>query len=232
MNKVKALQKENSTLEKELDKVYSDDYSNMIVYMRGTKINGFHQEEIRNDLINLLLEGQKRGESLEDVFGQDKQAFIDDVIASAPTMTATENFLSQLSLVLTLILNFSFIFIFGDLLTFFLEHLVKHNQVPLRMTITWLDLISMLVIIGVSIAIVKMIIKGTYILSDKVMRRRFIFYCLLIFILIFSLLFLNQSINSNILEGPIWYYLPLCGLLALAKFAVSYYYDKTYNRPL
>ncbi|MFZ2483040.1 MAG: hypothetical protein WAW70_02855, partial [Streptococcus parauberis] len=81
MNKVKALQKENGRLEDGIKEVYSKDYTDMIVYLRGAKINDYHQEEIRNDLVSLLLEGQDRGESLEDIFGQDKQAFIDDVIA-------------------------------------------------------------------------------------------------------------------------------------------------------
>ncbi|WP_447450289.1 hypothetical protein [Streptococcus hongkongensis] len=232
MNKVKALQKENNKLEKAIMEAYSQDYTNMIVYLRGAKINEFHQEEIRNDLITLLLEGQKRGDSLEDIFGQDKQAFIDDVIASVPKMTRKESILNTLDLLLLLVFIFLVIFLAGDILTYILEGLVNHNHPTLRMTISWLDLATMLLTITVSIAIVEMIVKGTYTLSDKVMRRRFIFFCILSIIPIFCLSFIMPSLNRDIIQGPIWYYLPLCGLLALAKFAVSSYLDKTYNRPL
>ncbi|WP_133297145.1 hypothetical protein [Streptococcus parauberis] len=232
MNKVKALQKENGRLEDGIKEVYSKDYTDMIVYLRGAKINDYHQEEIRNDLVSLLLEGQDRGESLEDIFGQDKQAFIDDVIASVPKMNATENFLRHLNMILLLVFNFSLIFLAGDILTYCLERIVNHKSPEFTMTITWLDILLMIVIIIVSIAIVEMIVKGTYSLTDKAMRRRFIVYCLPIIMIIFGLPFLNRSLDVSVLHGPIWYYLPLGGLLALAKFGLSNYLDKTYNTPL
>lgn len=232
MNQVKRLQKENGKLEEGIKEAYSKDYTDMIVYLRGAKINDYHQEEIRNDLVTLLLEGQDRGQSLEDIFGQDKQAFIDDVIASVPKMTAKENFLSQVNMILLLVFAYSLIFLAGDILTYCLERLVNHKSPALTMTITWLDLLLMIVIIIISIAIVDMIVTGTYTLSDKSMRIRYILYCLPILMIIIGLPLLNQSLNTSVLYGSIWYYLLLCGLLALVKFVLSNYLDKTYNTDL
>ncbi|WNZ88654.1 hypothetical protein QYR55_01850 [Streptococcus iniae] len=83
MHKVKKLQKENNLLEKGIHATHQEAYTNMIICLRGAEINPYHQELIRNDLVTLLLDGQERQATLDDVFGEDKHLFMDQVMAAS-----------------------------------------------------------------------------------------------------------------------------------------------------
>lgn len=83
MNKKwKQLNKKNTNQEKlitaENDKIYTP----LIIYLRGSHIPEYEQERVRQDLINITLSAQERGESLAAVIGDDYQQFCDEIIAA------------------------------------------------------------------------------------------------------------------------------------------------------
>lgn len=87
MDKLKKLQKENTLLEGRIDNSNNQTYTDMIVYLRGASISPYHQELIRNDIVNMLLEAQERQASLVSVFGEDRHDFINQVIKSTPKIS-------------------------------------------------------------------------------------------------------------------------------------------------
>ncbi|MGM0523556.1 MAG: hypothetical protein ACQER2_05885, partial [Bacillota bacterium] len=63
MNKLtKELLKKNNTREKAIFKSNNDIYTNMIVYLRGSDLTEYDQEVVRADIIELILDGQQRGD--------------------------------------------------------------------------------------------------------------------------------------------------------------------------
>jgi len=85
--KTKKLNKLNNELDKQIAKENQEDFTNMICYLRGANISEYDQELVRQDLTEMLLSAQNRGESIHSVFGEDFKAFCDDVIASLPEKT-------------------------------------------------------------------------------------------------------------------------------------------------
>lgn len=110
---VRNMQKESTALEKGVKKENDKDYTNMIVYLRGARISLLSQEMIRRDLLNMLLDGQERGEGINEIFGNDLKGFLDEIIESHPVELKKDN-----NLLLTL-KNFFLvfgIFLFAEIL--------------------------------------------------------------------------------------------------------------------
>ena len=62
-------------------------------YIRTAPINGYQQECIRRDILQMLLDADAQGRTAEDVLGADYRAFCDSVIAEAPPLTSRERLL-------------------------------------------------------------------------------------------------------------------------------------------
>ena len=103
MDKLKKLQKENTLLEGRIDNSNNQTYTDMIVYLRGASISPYHQELIRNDIVNMLLEAQERQASLVSVFGEDRHDFINQVIKSTPKISKKEETLQRWDLAILLL---------------------------------------------------------------------------------------------------------------------------------
>lgn len=91
MNKqTNELNRLNNELDKQLnaenDKVLTD----IICYMRIANISEYNQEVIRQDLLEMVLSAQKRGENIQTVIGEDYKVFCDNIIASLPPQSIKE----------------------------------------------------------------------------------------------------------------------------------------------
>lgn len=69
-------------LSRQLDEDYEKVYTDMVVYIRTSPLTEAEAEEIINDILVMMLEGQARGASVTAVFGEDYQGFCDAMIAS------------------------------------------------------------------------------------------------------------------------------------------------------
>lgn len=82
----KALLAENNALERGLtaenDKILTD----IVVYLRAAAISEYQQELVRRDITHMMLDGQARGASMQQVLGDDYQAFCEQVIAALPPL--------------------------------------------------------------------------------------------------------------------------------------------------
>lgn len=153
MKSLTALRKQNSLLEKQLPNHFKEDYVNMILYLRGANISTREIEQVRCDILGILLEGSQRNEMLTDLIGDDLKQFCDEVIKQLPKFSLKQQiaefgvtFIMASAILLTIHLVFN-----KDLISHFLSgH--YHNLI---ITYSWSDLINMLLIIIVSISVVN-----------------------------------------------------------------------------
>lgn len=148
----KALLKENNELENKLGKEENDILTDIVVYIRGSKISEYDQEIVRRDITNMLIEGQERGQAVRDVIGDDYKAFCDAVIAEMPEMTAKERVLNAVQIAL---MCFGII-----LLIWFVFSLVRGSFREVYITLG--DIVSGVVIILSAIGIVMAITKDVF----------------------------------------------------------------------
>lgn len=82
--RTRQLLKENNESCKQLNAESDNILTDIVVYIRGTNISDYQQELVRRDITQMLLEGEHRGDSVQDVIGEDYKSFCDSVVAEVP----------------------------------------------------------------------------------------------------------------------------------------------------
>ena len=83
----------NNELDKQLNAQNNKVMEDIIGYLRGANISEYNQELIRQDLLEMFLSAQKRGENIQNVISEDYKVFCDNVIASLPPRKTKERVL-------------------------------------------------------------------------------------------------------------------------------------------
>lgn len=98
MNKLtRKLRDENNELEKQLSEEANAVLTDIVVYIRYANISEFNQERVRRDIDEMLLEGERRGQSVDDIIGGDYKTFCDSVISEVPQLTAAQKTMTVVS---------------------------------------------------------------------------------------------------------------------------------------
>ena len=98
MNKAaRMLRDENNELELGLSSEANDVMTDIVVYIRCANISEFNQERVRRDIDEMLLEGERRGQSVDDIIGGDYKTFCDSVISEVPQLTAAQKTMTVVS---------------------------------------------------------------------------------------------------------------------------------------
>ena len=82
--KCRELLKINNKLEKGILKENNELYTDMIVYIRGSEMTNYDQELVRGDLIQMIIDGQNRGDNIENVIGENYKNICDEIIETMP----------------------------------------------------------------------------------------------------------------------------------------------------
>jgi|GEM_PF-1164535 len=90
----KALMKNNNKKEKEILKENQEIYTNMVIYLRGSDMTEYNQELIRGDLIDMIIDGQNRGDNIQKVMGENYKEICDEIISTMPQKTTIEKIMS------------------------------------------------------------------------------------------------------------------------------------------
>ena len=91
MNKItKSMLKKNNSREEAILNENQEIYTNMVVYLRGSDLTEYNQEVVREDLIELILDGQERGDDIQKVMGSNYKEICDDIIDAMPKMSGKE----------------------------------------------------------------------------------------------------------------------------------------------
>lgn len=97
--KTKELNRINNSLDKQVNPENREAFTDMICYLRGGNISEYDQEVVRQDLTEMVISAQLRGENISSAIGEDYKAFCDDVIASLPPKTSKQKMIEIFDLV-------------------------------------------------------------------------------------------------------------------------------------
>lgn len=128
-----------------------------MVYIRNANISEYNKEIVRRDIIQMLLDGEKRGQSPSDVIGDDYKAFCDDVISEMPQLSAKERILTSIRDVLPAICA-----LFGIWIVFSLISSLINGEDWTHIPLTVFELIAGAVIVIVAQLIVVYITKYSF----------------------------------------------------------------------
>lgn len=115
--KTKRLLAENNSREKALSQESQAVMTDLVVYLRGQNISLHHQEEVRWDIQEMVLEAENRGETIAQVIGEDYQTFCDEIVAALPPRTWKERGLDALETLLPSIAILAALWVGFSLLT-------------------------------------------------------------------------------------------------------------------
>ena len=80
MNKAtKQLLEDNNRREKQLSPENQKVLTDIVAYLRGSSAPMYRQEQVHQDILDMLLEGEQRGQTAEEVIGEDYQSFCDEI---------------------------------------------------------------------------------------------------------------------------------------------------------
>lgn len=82
--KTKLLLEENNRLEEALSPESNALLTDMVVYLRGSHISTWEQEQVRRDLTQMLLDAEARGDNPDAVIGPDPKSLCDSIIEALP----------------------------------------------------------------------------------------------------------------------------------------------------
>ena len=169
MNKqTKEINRLNNKLDKQLnaenDKVLTD----MICYLRVANISEYNQEVIRQDLLEMLLSAQKRGENIQTVIGEDYKVFCDNIIANLPPQGIKEKILGILN---TIFLCTSILGIFNIITSrdtiFLIRNMITGEPLNFQIAVSIGSLITYGFIIAAAFIIVRVICKTSFKYAKK-----------------------------------------------------------------
>ena len=154
MNKeTKKLLKENNLREKLLSPESQSAMTDIVVYLRGRDLSQYHQEEVRRDIQEMVLEAEGRGEDMKTVIGEDYKTFCDEIVSAFPPRSKKEKVLEQLDILLSA---------WGILMVIWLVKSLVSNGMTGPLTLTLGQLISWAVILVVAEAIVWWVTRTAF----------------------------------------------------------------------
>ena len=188
--RTRQLLNENNALENRIQNPENKEIlTNMVVYIRAANISPYDQEKVRRDITGMILDGEHRGAHIKEVIGEDYRLFCDAVIAEIPKPTGRARILSfcrDLFLLTGMLLA---------LWLFFqcIQQLIKPSTWPYA-TLTAGNLISGLLILALSTALVQAICKNAFPTDTGPKKKE----ALLFFLLLFFAMLLCMGANAFI----------------------------------
>ena len=155
--KTRELNRSNNALDQQINAENKEAFTDMICYLRVSKISAYHQELVRHDLTEMVLSAQQRGKNIREVIGEDYKGFCDNVIASLPPETLRQRFIDFFDTVCWClsILGLINIVISSD-------NAVTGNPMDFSISISVGSVISIGIIIAAASVIVIMITKNAF----------------------------------------------------------------------
>lgn len=160
--KTKTLNQENNELDKRLTKENNVVMIDMICYLRVANISEYNQEVVRQDLLQMALSAQERGEDIKTLIGGDYKSFCDEVIAALPQKSQKERVLDFIDtfLLSTSILGAIHIVMSKETIDL-IHNAVTGQQLNFQMPISLGNLLSYAIILATAFLIVHVIGKNS-----------------------------------------------------------------------
>src|SRR5699024_4836566 len=100
MNKTtKQLLEENNRRGEQLTQENQKILVDIVAYLRSSSDSTYQQELVHRDILDMLQEGEARGQTAAQVIGEDYQAFCDEILAELPKRSMKQRIVYALSTV-------------------------------------------------------------------------------------------------------------------------------------
>lgn len=183
------LRKKNNEFDKLLSKENSTIMTDIVAYLRVSNIKDSQIEEIRQDLLEMVINAQNRGEPITSVIPAEYKAFCDDIIKSAQLKSLRDKVFENVSILargLAIMLGINIVL--SKYTSNFLKRLFKGEPLDLYFPINVGLLLATVVIISAAYLIVVFIGKKSFRLTElsteqkmqpkrKTNRKRFLWGC-------------------------------------------------------
>lgn len=210
----KALLKENNERERLLFPDFQSVQTDMVVYLRASRLPVSLQETVRRDILDMFLEGQERGASPAAIIGMDYKAFCDAILKELP-----QN--NRRTQTLCTVRDTSLIFCAGMGALFLPDlagALLTHTPV---LTFTLGKLFFLAILIAFAYVLVENICKNAFTPDEKqksLAKNMHFLWLFLGFILLFFL-------KKPAWEIPFWMPLLVCAALLLCYKLLDHFLD-------
>lgn len=217
-NKIKELRKENNRLDEKLNKEYQDVLTDMIVYIRGSKINEYNQELVYQDLVTMMLDSQERKQEVKELIGEDYKEFCDNILSEIPEETKEEKYITRIR---NGLLYFSVIF--SMFLLMKIKDIIGGNITFKEIPITLGELIIGFILIVIAILMVEYISKNSFKIENK--KEKFIKF-LVLWIIFMAVIVIPIFIKGVIITLPLIMYISLLLLALIVYRLLDKYLEK------
>lgn len=213
--KCKKLLKSNIKREKEIHGDNAKIYSNMIVYLRSADMSRYNQELVREDLIQMIVDGQNRGDDINKIMGNNYKEICDDIMEALPRKTKKEKIAAALELSLSSVWILGIIYI-GKVI---LENIITKND-------NWVfnlylgDIINMSIIVLAANLVVYYLSKNAFKTKDK---NSFFMIWLMVMIIMGITLLVSKILNYSVVNMPITMALAIVAVFFVLEKLVSAY---------
>lgn len=201
--KCRELLKSNNKREKEIYKNNEKIYTDMIVYLRGSDMTEYNQELVREDLIQMIIDGQNRGDDIQKVIGENYKEVCDEIIETMPKKTTFEKVIGIVEMSTSSIWILGMIYI----IRLAIGNFITHNE-SWNFSLSIGDIINILIVISLANIFVNYICKTS--LNNKKENKVVSFLktwvvCMLILgIMVICAYYLNYTIvNISIISAVI-----------------------------
>lgn len=209
--------KENKQLEMKLTKENQEIMTDLVCYIRASNISMYHQEQVRYDLIHMLLDGQAQSRTANEIFGDDFQQFCDEIIGELPNIRLSTRMLIMLGHMCL------YIGILGTILLVRNSITALFNGFFPLLTFTLSDIFFIVLILTVSISLVQYICKTSIADTDKRKMGILLFSGIGLALLASCLsLFLFPNVSISI---SFYFLLPLLALLYMGNLIIDHFYE-------
>lgn len=176
-SRIKKLNEQNNLLDKQISEENQEVFTNMICYLRVSNISEYEIEVVRQDLTEMILSAQSRGENINSLFNGDYKQFCDNVIENLPPKskkTKTTDALDIICWCLSILFAINII-ISKDTLAI-MKAFVKNTTVKWNISVSIGSTVSIVLIIVAANVIVNQIMKNAF--SKEIKHKKTIaFVC-------------------------------------------------------
>lgn len=208
--------KRNYELSKKLSKDYAYIYGEIVIYLRTSKLSDVDAEDAISDILAMLIDGQERNATIEEILGDDLQGFCDNIIASYESGQKKFNLREKLQTILIVI----FMGVFWDYVSTEIPKIIKGTQSYLTFNYSSSMLLNT-IIMGFSVIILfKYLIKANLSKDKDIKRKNYNkerYGVAALFIASTAILVVSQLYLSNIIlfTTKIYFVVIFIGLLFL-----------------
>lgn len=189
--KTKELLEKNHALEKQLSPQAAAVMTDLIVYIRGANISDYHQESVRYDLLQMIIDGEIRGDTIDDIIGEDVQSFCDEVLSEVPQLSTKERILSTVSLCCLCLSVLCFIW-----LIYMGINVIKGNVTLPYLPLTNGQLLSAFLINAVAISLYHYVTKTSF--DHNALTNKALYIVFFLFML--AAILLNTFMTTTLLS--------------------------------